>query len=314
MAAEVWRAWDGLCTEGMRTSFVWLGFEELLSPPASTAKDLPFVASPAVLVTCILVYLAVVCVSVVASKFRKQEVKRDSFLLRTFVQLHNIFLVGLSLYMCIGIISEAVANGYSFWGNSFNPSEKRMAEMIHIFYVSKMYEFVDTFIMIFKGNMRQVSLLHVYHHLSISLIWWSIVYVAPGGDAYYSAALNSFVHVVMYTYYFLASAIGKNEKARKRYLWWGKYLTQLQMTQFVTMLGQASYNLYFKRYNLFLAQLLVVYMLSLLGLFGHFYISKYSKPAKTMKINTVGNGSSKVGGNVLDGEISPDAGMKIKSG
>lgn len=144
MAAEVWRAWDGLCTEGMRTSFVWLGFEELLSPPASTAKDLPFVASPAVLVTCILVYLAVVCVSVVASKFRKQEVKRDSCLLRTFVQLHNIFLVGLSLYMCIGIISEAVANGYSFWGNSFNPSERRMAEMIHIFYVSKMYEFVDT--------------------------------------------------------------------------------------------------------------------------------------------------------------------------
>lgn len=77
---------------------------------------------------------------------------------------------------------------------------------------------------------------------------------------------------------------------------------------------QASYNLYFKRYNLFLAQLLVVYMLSLLGLFGHFYISKYSKPAKAMKINTVANGSSKVGGNVLDGEISPDAGMKIKSG
>lgn len=42
----------------------------------------------------------------------------------------------------------------------------------------------------------------------------------------------------MYTYYFLASAIGKNDKARKRYLWWGKYLTQLQMTQFITMLGQ----------------------------------------------------------------------------
>lgn len=56
--------------------------------------------------------------------------------------------------------------------------------------------------------------------------------------AYYSAALNSFVHVVMYTYYFLASAIGKNEKARTRYLWWGKYLTQLQMGQFVTLLLQ----------------------------------------------------------------------------
>ena len=46
----------------------------------------------------------------------------------------------------------------------------------------------------------------------------------------------------MYTYYFLASAIGRNEKARKRYLWWGKYLTQLQMTQFVTMLAQVRHR------------------------------------------------------------------------
>lgn len=311
MAAEVWAAWDALCTEGMRTMFVWLGFEELLSPPASSSKDLPFVSSPTVLVTCILVYLTVVCGSLVSSALSKKEIKRDSFLLRAFVQLHNIFLVGLSLYMCTGILYQAVANGYSFWGNNFNPSEKRMAEMIHIFYVSKMYEFIDTFIMILKGNMRQVSLLHVYHHLSISMIWWSIVYVAPGGDAYYSAALNSFVHVVMYTYYFLASAIGKNDKARKRYLWWGKYLTQLQMTQFVTMLFQATYNIKYKRYNSFLAQLLIVYMLSLLALFGNFYVQKYSQTHKGMKIKT---SATKVDGNVLDGEVSPDSGMKIKSG
>lgn len=148
MAAEVvgnaWQAWDGLCTEGMRTMFVWLGFEELLLPPASSVKDLPFVASPTVLVTCILVYLTVVCGSLAASALSKQQVKRDSFLLRAFVQLHNVFLVGLSLYMCTGIIYEAVANGYTFWGNNFDPSEKRMAVMIYIFYVSKVYEFIDT--------------------------------------------------------------------------------------------------------------------------------------------------------------------------
>jgi hypothetical protein len=27
-------------------------------------------------------------------------------------------------------------------------------------------------IMIVKGNMRQVTFLHVYHHVSISLIWY----------------------------------------------------------------------------------------------------------------------------------------------
>lgn len=56
--------------------------------------------------------------------------------------------------------------------------------------------------------------------------------------AWYSTFLNSLVHVVMYTYYFIAALLGSNEKAKKRYLWWGRYLTQFQMFQFVTMLSQ----------------------------------------------------------------------------
>uniref|UniRef100_V5H490 Elongation of very long chain fatty acids protein n=1 Tax=Ixodes ricinus TaxID=34613 RepID=V5H490_IXORI len=40
--------------------------------------------------------------------------------------------------------------------------------------------------------------------------------------------MNSFVHVITYTYYFLA-ALGP---AYKEYLWWKKYLTMLQIAQF----------------------------------------------------------------------------------
>jgi hypothetical protein len=36
--------------------------------------------------------------------------------------------------------------------------------------------------MLMKGNLNQVSFLHVYHHVSISCIWWVIAYAAPGGD------------------------------------------------------------------------------------------------------------------------------------
>ncbi len=56
--------------------------------------------------------------------------------------------------------------------------------------------------------------------------------------AYYSCALNSFVHVLMYTHYLLAAMLGKNMKARRKYLWWSRYLTQFQMFQFVTMMVQ----------------------------------------------------------------------------
>ena len=52
-----------------------------------------------------------------------------------------------------------------------------------------------------------------------------ISYYAPGGDAWYSVMLNPVVHVVMYTYYLIASFV-KEPAARKKYLWWGKYLTQ----------------------------------------------------------------------------------------
>ena len=120
---------------------------------------------------------------------------------------------------------HAYEGGYKVWGNAYKPSERGMASMIYIFFVSKIYEFMDTFIMLLKGNLQQVpaaiafvrhcashariaqsastyaclrscaqvTVLHVYHHASISFIWWMITHTAPGGDAYFSAALNSFV-------------------------------------------------------------------------------------------------------------------------
>ena len=153
----------------------------------------------------------------------------------------------------------AIASGYKLWGVQYSPRETAMARVIHIFFVSKIYEFMDTFIMLLKGNVQQVcgtpivlerfrtaltdaahgrpqvTVLHVYHHATISFIWWMITYTAPGGDAYFSAALNSFVvrvhrkyhsahvlthlvsalqHVLMYTYYLMAILLGKDPKVR----------------------------------------------------------------------------------------------------
>lgn len=142
--AATWTAWDAACSHFMRGVFVKLGFSELLSPAAKPVADLPFVASPTVLVTSILVYLVVICGSIAINSVRKQEVKRDNAAIRAFVQAHNVFLVGLSTYMFTGIVNEAYSNGYSVWGNEYNPRETGMAKMIYIFYVSKMYEFMDT--------------------------------------------------------------------------------------------------------------------------------------------------------------------------
>ena len=135
------------------------------------------------------------------------------------MNFHNVFLILLSLFMFGNSCYQAYVNKYNFWGQGYDVKEKNMAIGIYIFYISKLYEYFDTYIMLLKGNLNQVSFLHCYHHISISLIWWSIAYSAPGGDAWYSSALNSLVHVLMYSYYFLASMSNGNDTFRKKYLW-----------------------------------------------------------------------------------------------
>ncbi|TPX38795.1 very-long-chain 3-oxoacyl-CoA synthase [Synchytrium endobioticum] len=130
--------------------------------------------------------------------------------------------------------------------------------------------------MVLKKNARQISFLHLYHHVSVLLVWWLVTYVAPGGDAYFSACLNSVVHVVMYGYYLLASLNVAAVAVVK------PYITVLQMTQFGLMLVQATYDSVVNAahgwwdsadgYPLALSVVLLVYMLSMLALFANFFV------------------------------------------
>ncbi|CAM6098108.1 unnamed protein product [Calypogeia fissa] len=45
----------------------------------------------------------------------------------------------------------------------------------------------------------------------------------------------------MYLYYLLAATIAKDERRRRKYLFWGKYLTMMQMVQFLSFIGQSIY-------------------------------------------------------------------------
>ncbi len=47
----------------------------------------------------------------------------------------------------------------------------------------------------------------------------------PGGHESFGALFNTFVHVIMYTYYFFAAFGPRFQK----YLWWKRHLTKLQV-------------------------------------------------------------------------------------
>ena len=51
------------------------------------------------------------------------------------VVCHNLFLTGLSLYMCLGCFSEAIKNNFALFGNAYSASHKSLAWVIYVFYV-----------------------------------------------------------------------------------------------------------------------------------------------------------------------------------
>eukprot|EP00180_Rhodochaete_pulchella_P001563 Plantae.Rhodophyta-Rhodochaete_pulchella.ctg2386.p3 GENE.Plantae.Rhodophyta-Rhodochaete_pulchella.ctg2386~~Plantae.Rhodophyta-Rhodochaete_pulchella.ctg2386.p3 ORF type:complete len:129 (+),score=22.07 Plantae.Rhodophyta-Rhodochaete_pulchella.ctg2386:710-1096(+) len=126
--------------------------------------------------------------------------------------------------------------------------------------------------------MRQVSFLHVYHHVSILTYWYAILWMSPGSDGYFSLAGNSFIHVMMYGYYFLAS-IGISP-------WWKYYITYAQILQFVSFACQSIYVGYYRSscdFPRILARGLLWYMLTLIALFTHFLVVNKGKKKKTKK-------------------------------
>ncbi|EPY42946.1 elongation of very long chain fatty acids protein 4 [Angomonas deanei] len=197
--------------------------------------------------------------------------------------LHNYGLHVLSLYMSVGLAVSARAAGYSLWNNAAGTSDKdyRVAKFVWVFYVSKVPEWFDTVLMLLKHNYHQVSVLHVYHHVTIFVIWWLACWMAPGGEAYYSAMVNSGVHVVMYFYYFVTMLFPSG--GIRKFLNNFKFvITKGQMTQFAFNCLQSVYDLLWVprselKYSAGLLQLLFWYMISLLCLFGNFLLKGKSK-------------------------------------
>jgi len=247
-------------------------YEYYLSLRDERVKNWPLIESPLPMIYLVIGYLIFVIVGMKYMKNRKpMELKYPMI-------LHNLLCALISAYMTIETIRQAYINNYSFVCNAVDYSESGigMAKILWLFFFSKSIEFMDTVFMILRGKLNQVTFLHVYHHSSIFFLWWIGVNWTAGGDAYLSAAVNSFVHTVMYTYYLLA--------ALKIQPWWKKYLTQLQLAQFVLNVGTSIYVLCqdcpFPRWMMWA---MIVYMAQMLLLFGSFYLGAYIKPAASKK-------------------------------
>lgn len=155
-----------------------------------------------------------------------------------------------------------------------DPKEMRIARALWWYYFSKFIEFFDTVFFIMRKKDSQVTFLHVYHHSSMFFLWWIGVKWVAGGQSVQGALINSIVHVFMYSYYAL-SCLGPRVQ---RYLWWKKYITQLQLLQFVLAIIHAAHSLYIDcNFPKWMHYNLIAYAISFIFLFTNFYMKSYVK-------------------------------------
>jgi len=202
---------------------------------------------------------------------------RPAFNLRWVMVVHNVFLVLLN-GICFVISLPYSRFGLSTWEcrqydhNSKELSEHLLMFMGYVYYISKFLDLADTVFFVLRKKFRNISGLHVFHHSLMPLAGWIGLKYSAYHCAGFIPFINAFIHTVMYVYYALA-ALGYRDV-----LWWKKYLTQMQMVQFVMITCHAVYFLNYpggcswpKVFPLleFSHGLLFFY------LFGSFYVKNY---------------------------------------
>ncbi|XP_068673719.1 very long chain fatty acid elongase 4-like isoform X2 [Montipora foliosa] len=240
--------------------------------------DWPLIATPWPTISFVALYLFIVKVG------PKIMEKRRAYSLREVLIVYNFAMVILSAWMVYEFIASALdIPNFDFLCEPMHyvlgdKRLNRLARICYIYWLSKFVEALDTFFFILRKKNNQVSFLHVYHHASMCFFWWMISKYIPGGFTYFGAALNSFVHVVMYAYYGL-SAIGPQMQP---YLWWKAHITKLQMTQFVVVLiywGNATIRCKCPAgfHQILVSYAQWIFVASQLVLFSNFYIQSYLK-------------------------------------
>lgn len=118
---------------------------------------------------------------------------------------------------------------------------------------------------------------------------------------YSTSQVNSFIHTIMYAYYGLTIVANTTSSPAVRdivlkCIWWKKYLTRLQMAQFVLVMIHSVHVLFFPSCNFPKGLLYMSFANALLFLilFGSFYRSAYkSSSTSSMKSSSDDKQSTK---------------------
>uniref|UniRef100_A0A146LEX3 Elongation of very long chain fatty acids protein n=1 Tax=Lygus hesperus TaxID=30085 RepID=A0A146LEX3_LYGHE len=248
-------------------------------------RNWPMMSSP--FPTLIICLSYVYFVKVAGPRFMEN---RKPFQLKNVLIAYNLFQVIFSAWLFYECLMGGWLHEYSLRCQpvdySDSPTTIRMVHVCWWYYFSKFTEFMDTIFFVLRKKNDHVNRLHVIHHGIMPLSTWFGVKFTPGGHSTFFGMLNTFVHIVMYSYYLLA-AMGPRIQP---YLWWKKYLTVLQMVQFILILIHAFQLLFITcDYPRAFVWFIGLHAVMFYFLFKDFYNQAYKgkKSKKTAMANTI---------------------------
>lgn len=137
---------------------------------------------------------------------------RKAFQLKNTIRVYNV----VQVMACAFILLYYNRTEFSFeyaWkcapvsslGEEITPKKLLSFQSFWFFVIFRAFEFIETIFFVLRKKQNQVSLLHVYHHMAVvTLLWIHFKYSATCSDSFI-VLLNTAVHSVMYSYYFLSS-------------------------------------------------------------------------------------------------------------
>lgn len=252
-------------------SFVVNFVDELKAHADPRTKDFPLIGNPTLVLSLIAGYLYVV--KIWGPRWMED---RKAYDLKYLIMAYNACMVLLNCFFLWKFLSHSYLGGGYSWicqGVDFHdPNSVPIVTYCWWYFMVRILDFADTLFFLLRKKFNHISFLHVVHHTLVVWNGWLFITFGSDGQGILGVCINSFIHIVMYTYYFLA-ALGPSVQ---KYLWWKRYITRMQIVQFAAFIGFVSVPL-FKDcgYPRFLVYLAISQCFFFLVLFINFYLHTY---------------------------------------
>ncbi|XP_058818559.1 elongation of very long chain fatty acids protein AAEL008004-like [Topomyia yanbarensis] len=215
----------------------------------------------------------------------KLMANRKPFVLKRLILVYNLVQVMSNAVLCFLGVKLAIEVRMSLKCQpvdySTSSTALRELQLVYYYYLLKVADLLDTVFFVLRKKQTHVSFLHVYHHTGVLLGAYIYARFIPGGHALMLGLWNTFVHTVMYFYFFLT--VHRPELTRNAN--WKKYITILQMVQFAYLTFHFAQPIVFgyecgiHRFWLWMPTIQNVFMMIL---FSDFYRRTYGGKRKSV--------------------------------